>query len=41
MLTVAFGHAAVDAGYRVYYTTAGDLAARWHKAALTGRGRPR
>lgn len=37
MLAIALGHAAVDAGYRAYYTTAADLAARCHKAALTGR----
>ncbi len=37
MLAVALGHAAVDAGHRVYYTTAADLAARCHRAALTGR----
>jgi DNA replication protein DnaC len=37
MLAVALGHAAVDAGHRAYYTTAADLAARCHKAALTGR----
>jgi DNA replication protein DnaC len=37
MLAIALGHAAIDAGHRVYYTTAADLAARCHKAALTGR----
>ena len=37
MLAVALGHAAVDAGHRVYYTTAADLAGRCHRAALTGR----
>jgi len=37
MLAIALGHAAVDAGYRVYYTTAADLAARCRKAALEGR----
>jgi DNA replication protein DnaC len=31
------GHAAVDAGYRTYYTTAAELAARCHRAALEGR----
>ncbi|MDP3984039.1 MAG: IS21-like element helper ATPase IstB [Acidimicrobiia bacterium] len=37
MLAVALGHAAVDAGHRVYYTTAADLAARCRRAALEGR----
>ena len=37
MLAVGLGHAAVDAGYRTYYTTAADLAARCHRAALEGR----
>ena len=37
MLAIALGHAAVDAGHRVYYTTATDLAARCRKAALEGR----
>ena len=37
MLAVALGHAAVDAGYRTYYTTAADLAARCRKAAIEGR----
>ncbi len=36
-LAIALGHRAVDAGYRVYYTTAADLAARCHQAALAGR----
>ena len=36
-ISVALGHAAVKAGYRVYYTTAADLAARCHRAALMGR----
>lgn len=27
----------MEAGYRVYYTTAADLAARCHKAAIEGR----
>ena len=36
-ISVALGHAAVHAGYRVYYTTAADLAARCHRAALIGR----
>src|SRR5581483_6855926 len=30
-------HRAVEAGYRVYYTTAADLVARTNKAALEGR----
>ena len=37
MLAVGLGHAAVAAGYRTYYTTAADLAARCHRAALEGR----
>ncbi len=37
MLAVGLGWAAVEAGYRVHYTTAADLAARCHKAALEGR----
>ncbi len=37
MLAVALGHAAVDAGHRVYYTTAADLAGRCQRAALSGR----
>jgi DNA replication protein DnaC len=37
MLAVALGHAAVDAGMRTYYTTAAELAARCHKAAIEGR----
>ena len=37
MLAVALGHAAVAAGYRTYYTTAADLVARCHKAAIEGR----
>lgn len=37
MLAVGLGHAAVDAGYRTYYTTAADLVARCHSAALEGR----
>jgi len=36
-LAVSLGHLAVDAGYRVYYTTAADLAARCHRAAMEGR----
>ncbi len=37
MLAVALARQAVDAGYRVYYTTAADLAARCHRAAIEGR----
>jgi DNA replication protein DnaC len=37
MLAVGLGHAAVTAGMRVHYTTASDLAARCHRAALEGR----
>jgi len=37
MLAVGLARAAVDAGYRTYYTTAADLAARCHRAALEGR----
>jgi DNA replication protein DnaC len=37
MLAVALGRAGIDAGYRTYYTTAADLAARCHRAALEGR----
>lgn len=37
MLAVGLARAAIDAGYRTYYTTAADLAARCHRAALEGR----
>jgi DNA replication protein DnaC len=37
MLAVGLGHAAVAAGYRTYYTTAADLVARLHRAAIEGR----
>ncbi len=37
MLAVGLGHAAVAAGYRTCYTTAADLVARCHKAAIEGR----
>ena len=37
MLAVGLGHAAIEAGMRTYYTTAADLAARCHRAALEGR----
>ena len=37
MLAVALGRAAVDAGHRVDFTTAADLAKRCKRAALEGR----
>lgn len=37
MLAVGLARASLDAGYRTYYTTAADLAARCHKAAIEGR----
>jgi len=37
MLAVALGRASVEAGYRTYYTTAAELAARCHRAAIEGR----
>ena len=37
MLAVALGRASIEAGYRTYYTTAADLAARCHRAALEKR----
>jgi DNA replication protein DnaC len=37
MLSVGLARAAVDAGHRVYFTTAADLAAKCHKAAMEGR----
>jgi DNA replication protein DnaC len=37
MLSVGLARAAVDAGHRVYFITAADLAAKCHKAALEGR----
>jgi DNA replication protein DnaC len=36
-LAISLGRRAVDAGHRVYYTTAADLAARCHRAAIEGR----
>lgn len=36
-LAIALGHQAVEAGYRVYYTTAADLVARTSRAAIEGR----
>lgn len=37
MLAVALGRATVEAGYRTHYTTAAELAARCHRAAIEGR----
>jgi DNA replication protein DnaC len=37
MLAVALARATVDAGHRVYFTTAAELSAKCHKAALEGR----
>ncbi len=37
MLATALARGAVDQGHRVYFTTAADLAARCHKAAIEGR----
>ena len=37
MLAVGLARAAIEAGYRAYYTTAAELAARCHRAALEGR----
>jgi DNA replication protein DnaC len=37
MLAVGLARAAVHAGYRTYFTTAADLAARCHRAAIEGR----
>jgi DNA replication protein DnaC len=37
MLAVGLGRAALQAGYRTYYTTAAELVARCHRAALEGR----
>jgi DNA replication protein DnaC len=37
VLAIGLGHAAIDAGHRAYYTTAADLVARCHKAAIEGR----
>lgn len=36
-LTVGLARAAAHAGYRTYFTTAADLAARCHRAAIEGR----
>jgi len=37
MLAIALARASIDAGYRTYYTTAADLVARCHRAAIEGR----
>jgi hypothetical protein len=37
MLATALARGAAEAGNRVYFTTAADLAARCHKAAVEGR----
>lgn len=37
MLAVGLARASIDAGYRTYYTTAADLVAKCHRAALEGR----
>ena len=37
MLAVGLARAALEAGYRTYHTTAAELAARCHRAALEGR----
>ena len=34
---MGLGRAAAEAGYRTYFTTAADLAARCHRAAIEGR----
>src|SRR5471030_1366217 len=36
-LAVGLARAAAEAGYRTYFTTAADLAARCHRAAIEGR----
>jgi IstB-like ATP binding protein len=37
MIATALARGAAEAGARVYFTTAADLAARCHKAAIEGR----
>ena len=37
MLAIGLARAAIEAGHRVYFTTAAELAARCHKAAIEGR----
>ena len=36
-IATGLGHAAVTAGYRVYFASAADLAARCHRAAIEGK----
>lgn len=36
-IATCLGHAAVNAGYRVYFTSAADRAARCHRAAIEGK----
>ena len=36
-IATGLGHAAVRAGYRTYFTSAADLAARCHRAAIEGK----
>jgi len=36
-IATGLGHAALTAGYRVYFTSAADLAARCHRAAIEGK----
>ena len=36
-IATGLGHAAVQAGYRAYFTSAADLAARCHRAAIEGK----
>jgi len=36
MLSVGLARAGVEAGHRVYFTTAAELAAKCHKAAIEG-----
>src|SRR5438876_3773055 len=37
MLSIGLARAGVEAGHRTYFTTAADLAARCHRAAIEGR----
>jgi DNA replication protein DnaC len=37
MLAIGLGRAGIDAGHRLYFTPAADLAKRCHKAAIEGR----
>ncbi len=36
-IAVGLARKAIEAGYRTYFTTAADLAARCHRAAIEGR----